>query len=392
MSGTARALFVVIALLLALGVVMVASTSPTVSRERYGSEWVLLRNHLLYVGLGLVVMGLAAFCPTGLVGRLSPWLLAAALVLCVVVLSPLGYAAGGARRWIRFGPLGLQPTELLKLALVTFPAWYLSRREGRAAELWRGVVPVAGLAGLCMGLVMLQPDYSSALILGVIVLAVLFAAGARLGHLACLSAPSIPAAAALALAEPYRFKRIVGFLRPWDNPGDSGYQIIQSMVGIVSGGLFGVGLGCGRQKLFYLPESHTDFIFSIIGEELGLVGAAVVVGLFAALVCLGMRAARRASDGFSSLLATGVVVLIGMQAALHMAVVVGLVPPTGVTLPLVSYGGSSMVFTLAACGLLLRVACDEAETGRRPKASAGRPAREAVVRRRQMRFAGIPPV
>ena len=384
--ATARGIFLVTFLLLAIGVVMVTSTSSTVSRERYGGELELLRNHLVFLAVGLVAFVAAFACPPRVLERLAVWVLVAGFLLCLAVFTPLGREAGGAKRWLRAGGVGFQPMEVLKLGLVIYAARFLSRRPGRAAEFTRGLLPIGAVTLAAMFLILLQPDYSSALVIGAIVLVMVFVAGARLRHLALVVAPAVPAALLLALMEPYRVKRLIAFIRPWETAGGEGYQTIQSMVGVASGGLFGLGLGCSRQKLLYLPESHTDFIFSIVGEELGLVGAGCVVVLFACLVCFGMRASRAASSPFSSLLAAGVVAMIGTQAALHMGVVVGLVPPTGVTLPFLSYGGSSMVFSLAACGLLLRVAAQPASSGASATAVAERPAREARLRLRQTRF------
>lgn len=387
-TPTARGIFLVTVILLGLGVVMVTGTSSTVSRERYGSEWELLHNHLAFMAVGLVVFVACWACPTRVARRVSLPMLVLGFLLCVAVFTPLGREAGGARRWLRAGPLSVQPMEVLKLGLVMWAASFLSRRPGVAAEFPAGLLPVGAVTLAAMALVMLQPDYSSALIIGGVAIAVVYVAGAKLWHLALVVAPAIPAAVMLAVLEPYRAKRLTAFWRPWETAANEGYQTIQSMVSFASGGLVGVGLGSSRQKLLFLPESHTDFVFSIVGEELGLIGAACVVLLFACLVVFGMKASRSAESPFASYLAAGLVAMLGMQAALHMGVVVGLVPPTGVTLPFLSYGGSSMVFSLAACGLLLRVAGTAAPVGVGSRAREQRPARQAHLRLRQTRLDG----
>jgi cell division protein FtsW len=269
----------------------------------------------------------------------------------VLLLPPIA----GAHRWITVGPLRFQPSELAKLFVVLFMAWELSRKEERVNDLWSVPLPCLGVVAVLGLLVVIEPDLGTAVVLTAVPCAMIFCAGlsARLA----LGFAGIGAVAFLAavLAEPYRLQRVVAFGNPWADAHDSGFQLVQSLIAFGNGGLAGVGLGQGQQKALFLPAAHTDFIYSIVGEELGLVGSVLLLLTFVLLYWRGMRAARGAPDRFGYHLALGLTHLLVLQALLNMAICVGLLPTTGVTLPFISYGGSSLLTSMAAMGLLLNV-------------------------------------
>ncbi|MEW6399441.1 MAG: putative lipid II flippase FtsW [Bacillota bacterium] len=349
-------LFLVLVSLVAIGIVMVASSSAAKSMETLGDRYFYLKRQAVWAALGLVV---ALFT-----SRLKYWhwvsvarpALVLTVFLLVLVLVPgVGRASREAQRWLGYGSLAFQPSELAKVTMTIFAAYHLSRREGIARDLWRGVVPLLFWTGLAAALILKQPDLGTAVTVGGTLFLALVTAGARISHVALLGVAAVPTTFWAIFAEEYRRRRFLAFLDPWADPQGSGFHIIQALYALGCGRLFGVGLGQSRQKLWYLPEEHTDFIFAIIGEELGLVGAAVVVGLFFLFTWRGFRAAMHAPDTFSSLLAAGLTGMIALQAVVNMGVVTALLPITGIPLPFISYGGSSLVFSLAAAGIVLNV-------------------------------------
>jgi cell division protein FtsW len=293
--------------------------------------------------------------------KLAAPALAISLVLLAAVLVA-GRSALGATRWLNLGPLSLQPTELAKLAMVVFLAAYFANRPERVLRAGGLLVP-AGILGLIVVLVMKQPDFGSALIIIGLTLALFIAAGLRLGWFVGAGAAMIPGLIYLAKAKPYRAARLTAFLNPWAHRQDIGYQTIQSLIALGSGGIVGLGLGQSRQKYLYLPEQHTDFIFAILGEELGLLGTLTVVVLYFVFAWRGYRIAINAPDEFGSLLAAGLTSAVVFQAILNMLVISGSLPITGVTLPLLSYGGSSLAITLSCVGILLNISKHGKERG-----------------------------
>jgi cell division protein FtsW len=285
-----------------------------------------------------------------------PLLIATAGLLVLVLVPGIGSYVAGSRRWLGVGAWRFQPTELAKLAVVLFAADVLTRRELELCD-WRAVLrPVLLVAAGYGALVALQPDLDSAVLLGVIAAGVLVAGGVRLRHLAAVAGTGVGLAAVLAVAAPYRRARVLTFLDPSADPSNTGYQITQSLIAFGSGGIPGVGLGAGRAKWLFLPNAHTDFIFAVIGEELGIIGTMLVLGLFVAFAVLGIRTALRAPDRFGMLLAAGITVWVVVQAAVNMGAVVGLLPVSGIPLPFVSFGGSALVFTMVAAGILANIA------------------------------------
>ncbi|MGE5586840.1 MAG: stage V sporulation protein E [Clostridia bacterium] len=349
-------IFLVTLALLSLGVVMVFSASSVSAYEIFRDTYYFIKRQLAWAVVGLAAMCVAMEIDYRVWKKLAWPALLLSLVLLVAVLIPgVGVMIRGSRRWLGVGSLTFQPSEVAKIVMVFFMASFLSDRSARIHRFVEGLLPPLVVLGVVFGLIMLEPDLGTAgTIVGITVL-MLFAAGASMSHLAALGATGIPALVAAAMAAPYRVRRFLAFLHPWEDPLGSGFHIIQSLLALGSGGLFGVGLGRSRQKFLYLPMQHTDFIFAIIGEELGFVGATAVVMLYFLLAWRGLRVAIGAPDSFGSLLAVGITTMIVFQAAMNIGVVSGTLPITGITLPLISFGGSSLVTTLAAIGVLLNI-------------------------------------
>jgi len=350
-------LYVPVIMLAGIGVVMVYSASSIVAADRYGDAAYFLKRQLIWVALGGMAMLLTQRIHYAAFRRLTPLLLLLAVASLVLVLVPgVGRVAGGARRWISLGgPFSFQPAEAAKLAMTLYLANFLANRGTRLREFRRGVAPPLLITGVMFALILVQPDLGSAMLIALVTLVMLFVAGARASHLAGLVVLGIPGVLAAILGEEYRRRRLLAFLDPWADPQGAGFHIIQSLLALGSGGLLGVGLGNSLQKFFYLPERHTDFIFSILGEELGLLGTGAVIGLFALFAYRGIRVARRAPDQFGSLLAAGITAMVLLQAVLNIGVTTGVLPITGVPLPFLSFGGSSLLFTMIASGMLLNI-------------------------------------
>jgi len=340
-------------ILVGLGIVMVYSASFAIAQQRVGDPYHFLKKQALVAVLGMGLMFFAARMDYHRWQTLAPFLLTGSILLLVLLLLPwFRREIGGSSRWIRFASLSFQPSELAKLALVVYLARSLTKKDGRMGSFTAGFLPHIVVAGILSILVLKQPDFGTAVLFMTLVFIMLFVAGTPLKYLGGALLAAIPPLTILLIHWDYRWDRILAFLNPWKDQGKGGFQIIQSFVAFGSGKIFGVGLGEGRQKLFYLPEVHTDFIFSIIGEELGLVGVTIVIVLFFLLILRGFQACFRAPDLFGLYLSLGLTVLISVQTLLNMGVVTGLLPTKGSTLPFVSYGGSSL---LAAVGILLNV-------------------------------------
>lgn len=345
-----------ILLLLALGVTMVYSSGAIYAADVWGDEMHYIRRHVVFVGLGLVALTVTATIPYQ---RWKPWtypMLGVVTLLLMAVLVPgVGTTMGGATRWLTFGPVNLQPSELAKLSLVVYLAYSLEKKQSHIDTFAIGILPHLLFSGFVLLLILAEPDFGTTMTISALLFVMLFIAGVRLTHLAALVAVGLPAAWVVLMGAEYRRARITAFLDPWANQADGAFQLIQSLLGFTAGGATGAGLGQSSQKLFYLPSAHTDFIFSVIGEEFGVLGVFVVVGLFATFVWRAVRVCSDAPDLFGKLLGMGLGILVGMQSSIHMGVVLGLLPTKGLTLPLISYGGSSLVLTLAMLGILLNV-------------------------------------
>jgi len=342
-----------------VGLVMVFSASAIVAGNRFQDPGFFLKRQIVWLAFGLVLMQLASRIDYTLWKKLSIPMLACMLLLLALVLVPsFGVSAKGARRWLRIGPLSVQPAEMVKLVAVIFMAAYLTRKGDKITQFRDGLLPALIVIGLLSGLVLLEPDLGTVLVLGLVTVGMCFLAGARISHLLALGLCAIPIVLGLVLGSSYRRQRLMTFLAPWKDASDAGFQITQSFLAFGSGGPFGVGLGEGKQKLFFLPEAHTDFVLALVGEELGFIGTAVVTLLFAFFVWRGFQIAARARVPFGRYLGMGITLLIGGQALVNAAVVTGLLPTKGLTLPFVSYGGSSLVVSLIGVGILLSISRD----------------------------------
>lgn len=359
--GTRSPLFVgilvIVVVLNLIGLVMVLSASSVTALYEYDSSWYLFERQFIWVAIGSAAM---VFCMRfdyhDLTRYVKPMLVGSIALLVLVLVPGIGVNVNGSSRWLGWGPARIQPSEFAKFAVLVFAADLLSRRARRIDDTAVTMRPVLAVFGFVALLMMLQPNLGTTIITGAIVLMVLFVAGTPLRPLAAVFGVATALATAAAFLEPYRLRRLMAFRDPWADPLNTGYQTIQSQVGLANGGVMGVGLGEGRAKWGFLPYAHTDFIFAIIGEELGLAGALLVVGLFIALGVLGIRTALRAPDRFGMLLATGVVSWILVQAFINIGAVIGALPITGVPLPFISFGGSALVVTMAATGVLLNIA------------------------------------
>jgi cell division protein FtsW len=358
----------IVAALLLIGLVMVASASIGISEKETGDAFRYFTRQLTFVVLGLVAAGIGLAIPTRLWDEYSVYLMGGAFVLLVIVLIPgLGYEVNGARRWFRLGIMNFQVSEATRVMLLMYVASYAVRRSDELRSDFKGfMVPVGVLAAAAV-LLLLEPDFGAATVLFATGLAVLFLAGARVVHLLVPVVLGSLALAILAVVSPYRLRRLTGFLDPWGDPFNSGFQLVQSLIAIGRGEWFGVGLGASVQKLFYLPEAHTDFVFAVIAEEFGFVGVLVVVTLFTLLVARALiiaREAARAGQVFQSYVAAAIGIWLGLQAFVNIGVNMGLLPTKGLTLPLLSYGGSSMLVTLGWLGVLLRIHHETHSSGR----------------------------
>lgn len=339
-----------------LGVVMVYSSSSIMAAKRYSDGFYFLKRQGLFALVGFSIMALIMHIDYRNLRRLSvPLLFGCVFLLAAVFLPGVSSHAGGASRWIRFAGVSIQPSELAKLGLVLYMAHSLAKKKEKIKSFRLGFIPYMVILALLLFLLLLQPDLGGAITLGAVAMLMLFVAGTRLSYFVSAIILAMPFLYFLVMNVDYRRRRILAFLNPWDDPTNTGFQIIQSWIAFGTGGLFGNGLGEGKQKLFYLPEAHTDFIFSVIGEELGFAGVLIITAMFLVLVLRGIRAALAAPDDFGKYLAFGVSLLIGLEAFVNFAVVMGMLPTKGLALPFLSYGGTSLVTTLMGVGVLLSV-------------------------------------
>jgi len=354
-----KVLFVTTLLLVCASVVIVYSASAMLAVQKFGEPYTFLTKQALWTVLGLAVLAVTMRVDyrTYKNDRFIWALLGAVGLMLVVVL--FRRPVGGARRWLDVGGLGVQPSELAKIACIFFTALMLERRMHRINE-WRyALLPIAIVAGVLVGLIMLQPDFGTSVVLLLIVVVMVFAAGLDYRVLAVTALAAIPAAYIVIMSADYRRRRLLVYLNPWSDQFGDGFQIVQSFIAVGTGGLFGKGLMAGVQKLFYLPEPHTDFIYAVIGEELGLIGTTAILVCFGVIAWRGVRIAMRAEDSFGSFVALGVTVMIAVQALINMSVVIGLLPNKGFPLPLVSFGGSSLLINLLGMGVLLNISQHE---------------------------------
>jgi cell division protein FtsW len=338
------------------GVVMVYSSSSIMAAKRFGDGLYFLKRQGLYAILGFILMAAMMHLDYHHLRRLViPFFLCCAVMLVAVLIPGIGSHAGGAARWIRLPGFSIQPAELAKLGLILYMAHSLAKKKEKIKSFKFSFIPYMVVLAVLLFLMLLQPDLGGALTLGVVAMVMLLVAGTRLSYLMSVVILALPFLYFAVMNVDYRRRRILAFLDPWEDPTTTGFQIIQSWIAFGTGGLFGNGLGEGKQKLFYLPEAHTDFIFSVVGEELGFAGVIVITAMFLVLVMRGLRTSLGAPDDFGRYLAFGVTLLLGLQAFVNIAVVMGMLPTKGLALPFLSYGGTSLLTTLLSVGILLNI-------------------------------------
>lgn len=349
-------LFFTVIALLSFGVVMVYSSSAVSAYVNFNDSYYFLKRQIIWVTVGIIAMLFTLNIDYHVWRKFgTPILIITIILLSLVLIPGFGKVVNGARRWLGFGSLYLQPSEIAKLSMVLYSSASLARQQEKIKSFLKGLLPQLLVLLLIFGLILKEPDLGTALAIGGTIFILLFTAGAKLSHLTSLGVIGIIGIVAAIILEPYRLKRLLAFSNPWADPLDTGYHIIQSLYALGSGGLFGVGLGRSREKFLYLPEPHTDFIFAILGEELGFIGTITVILLFFLFAWRGYKIAISAPDIYGSLLAAGLTTMIVMQALMNIAVVTASMPVTGIPLPFISFGGSALIFTLAGVGILLNI-------------------------------------
>ncbi|MFW5995702.1 MAG: stage V sporulation protein E [Halanaerobiaceae bacterium] len=342
--------------LLMIGLVMILSASSVRSSNLYGDSYYLFKRQLIFTIIGIIFMFIFMNIDYHRYIRYSRIILLVALILLILVLIPgVGKSAGGSRRWLSLGLVRLQPSEVAKLGLVFYVSHFISRKKDSLKSFTTGVLPLLIVLGVVFILILLEPDLGTGITIVGTFFIMLFAGGIRLNHLFLLIMGALPLFSYFILTEEYRRRRLLAFLDPWKDPLDTGYHIIQSLLALGSGGLFGVGIGNSHQKFLYLPEPGTDFIFAVLGEEMGIIGTSVVVLLYFLLAWRGFKTSLSAPDIFGSLLAIGITSMIILQAFINIGVVTASLPVTGITLPFISYGGTSLVIMLSGIGILLNI-------------------------------------
>lgn len=350
-------LVIAILALAILGTVMVYSASAVRADTEHGGDgYYYFKRQIFFLVVGIMALVVGAAIPYGVWEKSVVLLLGITIFLLVLVLTPLGHTANNASRWFRLGPVSLQIGEFAKLVVVMYMARYLSSRGDRLKAEPKLIIPPLAVMVVVFFLVASEPDLGTAMFIGMLGCVMLFVSGVPGRILAGVGLASTPVIAYLIMAKDFRVQRMKAFLDPWKEYDGSGFQLVQSYVAFGDGGLFGTGLGAGKSKLFFLPESHTDFILSVIGEEMGFIGVAVVLGFFAVFIVKGMKVSAAAPDSFGAILGAGLTLMIGLQALINCMVVLGLLPTKGLPLPFISYGGSSLLTSMIAAGILLNVA------------------------------------
>ena len=350
-------LFTVSVVLMCIGVVMIYSSSSIYAWERYKDGFFFLKRHMIFMLIGVILTFIFMAVDYRKLRNIAQPLIFISIILLILVLIPgIGREVSGARRWFRFKMISFQPSEFANLAVIIYVADFIARKENLIKTFLKGFLPPMVLLGTISILILIQPDLGTTVSLAFVVIAMIFVAGVRPAYILSLILSSIPMLYFLIFSVPYRRARIMAFINPWLDPRGSGFQIIQSQVALGSGGIFGVGLGHSKQKLFYLPAAHTDFIFSIIGEELGLLGTIGVILLFIIFIQQGIKIIKNASDKFGYFLSLGLVLMIAFRAIVNIGVSCGVLPTKGLPLPFISYGGSSFIFDMVSVGILVNIA------------------------------------
>jgi len=356
-QGFDTTLLLSVLLLTGMGIVMVYSASSAIANNSWGNSYFFIRKQAVSAVIGCILLMGTAMTPYRLYRKFAYIFLAIAAFLVILTQVPgIGHSAGGAARWIKIGAFSMQPSEFARLAFIIYLAYSITKKQELIKDFSIGFLPHVIFFLIFAILIMLQPDFGSVAILAMITWIMMFVGGVSLLHLLLSLLPMIPVGIFVMVSASYRMDRLVSFLDPWKHRSDEGYQIVNSLMAFGSGGVWGKGLGNGYQKLFYLPEPHTDFIFSVIGEELGLWGVLLILSVFAVVILRGIVIARNTEDMFGSLLATGIVTGLGLQTCINMGVALGLLPTKGLALPFLSYGGSSLLINMAAVGILINIA------------------------------------
>lgn len=343
--------------LVGIGIVMVYSASSALALKKYGTGYYFLKKQAYFALLGIVVLIICRRIPARLFRSLTyPFMIMAITLLAAIKFTKFGHSVGGSARWLRFGDFTFQPSEFARFALIVYLAYSLDKKKDKLNDFYVGFLPHILVLGILTALIFIQPDFGSVLILGAITWIMLFVGGGSLRHLFLSFAALLPVIYFFVVGAEYRFKRLLSFMDPWQYPSNEGYQIIHSLMAFGTGGAWGTGIGKGYQKLFYLPEPHTDFIFSVIGEELGLLGVLLILGLYVLIFWRGVWIARNTEDSFGALLAMGMTTAIGLQVCVNMGVTLGLLPTKGLALPFLSYGGTSLLVNMASIGILMNIA------------------------------------
>lgn len=342
--------------LVGIGIVMVYSASSAMAVQRFGSDYFFLKKQALFSLAGVVALVVCRHIPYRWYQPLSyPLLVVALCLLLAVPFTGMGVTAGGASRWLRLGPVSFQPAEAARYAMIIYLAYSMSKKLDRMGEFTIGFIPHVIVLGVFTAVISAQPDFGAIVILGTLTWIMMFIGGARIRHLLLSLLVLVPVAYMYMISAPYRMSRLMSFLNPWDYATKEGYQTIHSLMAFGSGGLWGTGIGKGVQKLFYLPEPHTDFIFSVIGEELGLAGVLIILVLYGLIIWRGLAIAGSARDHFGAFLAAGITIGLALQICVNIGVTMGLLPTKGLTLPFLSYGGTSLVLSMAAIGIMLNI-------------------------------------
>lgn len=348
-----------IASLISIGLVMVASSSMDFANANYNDPWFFIKKQVVFLLLGIIAALLVLSVPNEVWNKTSGILLLFSFGLLIAVLVPgVGKSVNGSQRWIDFGPIGIQASEIVKSCLIIYFASYLSRRNAEVRNSWFGFLKMNIVMGIVAVLLLLEPDFGSAVVICVTLCLMMFVAGIRVFRFFLLAVAGVGAMSMLAVVSPYRWERILAFLDPWENQFDSGYQLVQSLIAFGRGEWFGLGLGNSLQKLFFLPEAHTDFIFAIYAEEFGLIGALILIAIFGLFIAKIFQAGNRAAErdnSFACYLCYGVGIMFAIQTFINMGVASGLMPTKGLTLPFISYGGSSLLITCILVAFVLRV-------------------------------------
>jgi cell division protein FtsW len=353
-------LLLVTLVLVSVGTVMIYSSSSILATDRFHDGQFFLKKQLFFLALSFLIMILMTRVPYYKLRKLAwPGIAVSAVLLTAVLIPHVGIRAGGASRWLRLGVFSFQVAEMVKVAIILFLAHFLAQRVNRIREFQQGLLIPLSVTGVLMGMIVLQPDFGTTVIVALIAFMMIYLAGGRIVHLTGLVAIFIPVAIWVLLHKSYRMTRLMTFLDPWKDPRHSGFQIIQSMISFGSGGAYGVGIGDGMQKLFYLPEPHTDFILSVIAEESGFIGVVLILLLYIVMIIRGFQISLKAPDLFGNLLAAGLTMMIALEAFINIAGVMGLIPLKGLALPLLSYGGTSLMMSLIAIGILLNISSYE---------------------------------